>query len=62
MSGDERSSAWARRAAEATGSRRIVAGSAGGGVLDDIDALLAEEEPVATSPKDEDPTPREPLR
>jgi len=51
-----RGSVWARRAAEATGSRRVGAGSVGGEVLDDIDALLAEqEEPVETSPEGQDP-------
>jgi hypothetical protein len=53
----DRASAWARRAEQATGSRRVTAGAADGGVLDDIDALLAEEEPVPeprTCPKDED--------
>lgn len=49
-----RSAAWSRRAEEATGSRRVPAGSSGGGVLDDIDALLAEQEPAPTSPEDED--------
>lgn len=49
----DRESVWARRAAEATGSRPVTAGSVGDGVLADIDALLAEEE-HADSPKDED--------
>jgi hypothetical protein len=54
----DRESAWARRAEEATGSRRVTAGSVGGGVLDDIDALLAEEEETGQdSPKDEDEPP-----
>lgn len=53
---NDRESVWARRGQEATGSRRVTAGSVGGGVLDDIDALLAEEEPPppADPPKDED--------
>ncbi|SDH55816.1 hypothetical protein [Pseudonocardia oroxyli] len=53
----DRESVWARRAAEATGSRPVTGRSVGGGVLADIDALLVEEE-QADSPKDEDGPPR----
>jgi hypothetical protein len=41
----DRTAAWRRRAEEATGSRPVAErGGSGGGVLDDIDALLAEDE------------------
>ncbi|GAA4552059.1 hypothetical protein [Pseudonocardia xishanensis] len=61
-----RSEAWSRRAGEATGSRRVTAGSVDGGLVDDIDALLAEEESAPTAPAapdDQDgPPTREPSR
>lgn len=53
----DRAAAWRRRAAEATGSRPVGPRTPGGGVLDDIDALLAEEEADGAgpdSPKGED--------
>ncbi|GAA2877845.1 hypothetical protein GCM10010472_39490 [Pseudonocardia halophobica] len=54
----DRAAAWRRRAEEATGSRPVGPRNPGDGVLDDIDALLAEEE-GPDSPKGEDD--REPL-
>jgi hypothetical protein len=50
----DRESAWARRGAAATGSRRVTAGSVNDGVVADIDALLAEEEEPVDPPKEED--------
>ncbi|WP_433506398.1 hypothetical protein ACQP04_07870 [Pseudonocardia halophobica] len=54
----DRAAAWRRRAEEATGSRPVGPRNPGGGVLDDIDALLAEEE-GSDPPKGE--ADREPL-
>ncbi|GAA1846048.1 hypothetical protein GCM10009836_27040 [Pseudonocardia ailaonensis] len=53
MSG-ERGRAWRERAEQATGSRRVTAGSVGGGILDDIDAVLAEDDEPETSPEGEE--------
>lgn len=53
----DRTEAWRLRGEAATGSRRVGPRNPGGGVLDDIDALLAEEEAEGTgpdSPKGED--------
>lgn len=58
----ERAAAWRRRGAAATGSRPVGPRNPGGGVLDEIDALLAEEDADGAgpdSPKGEDD--REPL-
>jgi hypothetical protein len=48
-----RGEAWRKRAEEATGSRPV---HVGGGILDDIDALLAEEE-APEGPAEEPPPP-----
>ncbi|MCE0767676.1 hypothetical protein LWC35_32985 [Pseudonocardia kujensis] len=60
----DRDRAWRRRADAATGSRPVgPRGGPGGGLLDDIDALLAADDPAEgagpDSPKGEDD--REPL-
>ena len=61
----DRAAAWRRRAEEATGSRPVAPDKGPGGVLDDIDALLAEDgsDPAVgsdpASPKGQDD--REPL-
>jgi hypothetical protein len=42
-----RAAAWQRRGEQATGSRPVRgSGRVGAGMIDDIDALLAEEEPA----------------
>ncbi|GAA4684475.1 hypothetical protein GCM10023215_19130 [Pseudonocardia yuanmonensis] len=62
----ERTAAWRRRAEEATGSRPVAPRTGpGGGVLDDIDALLAADDPGPADRSAVDPSEggdgREPL-